>query len=679
LQRAIGNQALQRMLQTNAQELEARLTGAASPHFGHDFSRMPIHPPATGAIQTKLEINQPGDDYEQEADRVAERVMRMLEPQRQGACACGGECPRCRTEQPGRAQEHLQTKRVGSGDLGDTAVPPFVQEVLRSPGRPLDLATRALMEPRFGHHFAKVRVHTNYRAAESAEAMNALAYTVGNNIVFGAGQYVLTSSRGQRLLAHELAHVVQQNGGQTLQGEFAGRHDISRAPTSLISRKVPDPVREEQEKKQAQKNEEAKKEAVKRHVEQQRRVADLLDKARKIQPDPKKGLRDPDNLFHNTVGLLDSGRLTLTILSPTHYAPDRHFDSRYRFDAQGNQSMGGDYPADPRVGGPGIVWEANPPAGKINIPRPSPGIQTLPKKTEHTPGELEPKPERTEPKKTEPTPTKAAGQPAAPPPFSPSNVYFFTRGLDITEGDFKNTFVHEAQHVADLSPKSPTLGSWSDILEAYKSEFRAFWIQPPRPRVGALAPESIDILPEPTGKADNSRKVTISQPAKCTICPAPEPSAKAGKSAFAEPKTDMKNPRQEQIFWYILSHYQGQEYDCCYVYNETFHKEVNRFAYPESVNLINSPRLMDLNLELQNLNKSMTLSQVSGTKFVVLLAQLEPLDWAFLNDPKLSKPFWNALTTAAPGFLYKGVKALVKKGSKDTLSAAEVNKALAGK
>jgi hypothetical protein len=656
----------------DAEQLEAGSAATASPRFGHDFSRVPIHPPAAGAIQTKLEINQPGDDYEQEADRVAERVMRMLEPQLQRAC--GGEGPKCRTEQLGRAQEHLQTKRVGSGDLGDTAVPPIVQEVLRSPGRPLDLATRALMEPRFGHHFAKVRVHTNDRAAESAEAMNALAYTVGNNIVFGAGQYVPTSSRGQRLLAHELAHVVQQNGCQTLQGEFAGRHDISHAPTSLISRKVPDWVWEEQEKKQAQKNEEAKKEAVKRHLEQQRRVADLLDKARKNPANPQKGLLDPDNLFRNTVGLLDSGRLTLTILSPTHYAPDRHFDSRYRFDAQGTQTMGGDYPADPRVGGPGMVLEANPPAGKINIPRPPLGIQSLPAKTEHTPGELKP-----DPKKTEPTPTKVAGQPAAPPPFSPGDVYIFTRGLDITEGDFKNTFVHEAQHIADLSPKSPTLSSWSDILEAYKSEFRAFWIQPPLPRVGALAPESIDILPEPTGKADNSRKVTISQPAKCTICPAPEPSAKAGKGAFAEPKTDMKNPRQEQIFWYILSHYQGQEYDCCYVYNETFHKEVNRFAYPESVNLINSPRLMDLNLELQNLNKSMTLSQVGGTKFVVLLAHLQPLDWAFLNDPKLSKPFWNALTIAAPGFLYKGVKALVQKGTKDTLSAAEVNKALAGK
>jgi hypothetical protein len=107
------------MLHTDPEELEAGSTATASPRFGHDFSQIPIHPPAAGAIQTKLEINQPGDDYEQEADRVSERVMRTLEPELQRACACGGESPKCRTEQPGRAQEHLQTKRVGSGDLGD--------------------------------------------------------------------------------------------------------------------------------------------------------------------------------------------------------------------------------------------------------------------------------------------------------------------------------------------------------------------------------------------------------------------------------------------------------------------------------------------------------------------------------------------------------------------------------
>jgi len=89
-------------------------------------------------------------------------------------------------------------------------VPPIVHEVLRSPGQPLDAATRAFMEPRLGHNFSQVRVHTDTRAAESAAAVNALAYTVGRDVVFGAGQYAPATGVGQRILVHELTHVLQQ-------------------------------------------------------------------------------------------------------------------------------------------------------------------------------------------------------------------------------------------------------------------------------------------------------------------------------------------------------------------------------------------------------------------------------------------------------------------------------------
>ncbi|HEU0015940.1 MAG TPA: DUF4157 domain-containing protein [Longimicrobium sp.] len=87
-----------------------------------------------------------------------------------------------------------------------------MHDVLRSPGRPLDAAARADLEPRFGHSFADVRVHTDSRAAESAAAVGARAYTVGRDVVFGAGGYAPASGEGRRLLAHELAHVVQQRG-----------------------------------------------------------------------------------------------------------------------------------------------------------------------------------------------------------------------------------------------------------------------------------------------------------------------------------------------------------------------------------------------------------------------------------------------------------------------------------
>jgi hypothetical protein len=131
----------------------------------------------------------------------------------QRKCACGGtpgldgECADCR-----RKRLPLQRHPVAPADR--TEAPPIVDEVLRSPGQPLDPTTRAFMEPRFGHDFSRVRVHTDPRAAESAQAVNALAYTVGGNVVFGAGRYEPRTGEGRRLLAHELTHVAQQHSEQ---------------------------------------------------------------------------------------------------------------------------------------------------------------------------------------------------------------------------------------------------------------------------------------------------------------------------------------------------------------------------------------------------------------------------------------------------------------------------------
>ncbi|HEY0172924.1 MAG TPA: DUF4157 domain-containing protein [Pyrinomonadaceae bacterium] len=130
----------------------------------------------------------------------------------QRKCACGvaggvgGRCSDC-------DRQKLRMKRGPGPQVGHEAVPPSVQRTLRSSGRPLDEGTRALMEPRFGHDFSRVRVHTDAGAARSAADVSARAYTVGQNVVFGAGEYAPHSPAGQRLLAHELAHTVQQSGG----------------------------------------------------------------------------------------------------------------------------------------------------------------------------------------------------------------------------------------------------------------------------------------------------------------------------------------------------------------------------------------------------------------------------------------------------------------------------------
>jgi hypothetical protein len=91
------------------------------------------------------------------------------------------------------------------------ALPDSVHETLRAPGQILDAASRAFFEPRFGHDFGRVRVHADAKAAESARAVNAVAYTVGNDVVFSAGRYSPATPTGRRLLAHELTHVVQQS------------------------------------------------------------------------------------------------------------------------------------------------------------------------------------------------------------------------------------------------------------------------------------------------------------------------------------------------------------------------------------------------------------------------------------------------------------------------------------
>lgn len=130
-------------------------------------------------------------------------------PVLQRKCECdgpGGECASCDETKKGTLQRRAANQSEANG------VPPIVHEVLRSPGRPLGIETRAFMEPRFGYDFSNVRIHTDGRAAESARAVNALAYTVGRDVVFGNGQYDPTTAGGRGTLAHELTHVVQQTG-----------------------------------------------------------------------------------------------------------------------------------------------------------------------------------------------------------------------------------------------------------------------------------------------------------------------------------------------------------------------------------------------------------------------------------------------------------------------------------
>ncbi len=171
------------------------------------------------SLQRKLAVGAVDDPREKEADQVAEAVMTTGDVATiQRKCTPGGSSSgECQESQKAREGDVLGTsviqRRTNGGDLGQHDAPPIVHQALRSSSQPLDAAVLPLMESRFGRDFDEVRVHTDSLAAKSAQAINALAYTAGNDVVFAPGRYSPHSNEGKRLLAHELTHVVQQSGG----------------------------------------------------------------------------------------------------------------------------------------------------------------------------------------------------------------------------------------------------------------------------------------------------------------------------------------------------------------------------------------------------------------------------------------------------------------------------------
>lgn len=193
-------------------------------------------------LQRKLAIGSANDPLEHEADRVADQVLRIpdLAPVGTSAagantlqrkCSCGdsgnGTCEECK-------EKKLQRSATASATTA--FAPPIVHDVLRSPGQPLDAATRKFFEPRFGHDFGAVRLHTDDRAAKSASAISAAAYAVGNSIVFGHNRFPQEIPQNRELLAHELAHVVQQAENSSVstrirrQAESAAGTQVSAPP-----------------------------------------------------------------------------------------------------------------------------------------------------------------------------------------------------------------------------------------------------------------------------------------------------------------------------------------------------------------------------------------------------------------------------------------------------------------
>lgn len=202
-----------------------------------------------GTIQAKLKVSDPGDQYESEADRVAEQVMRMPASSSVGIknAKSGGACPKCQSEigiQPklkvgapndkyendvyeqeadqvadqimrmpdlsaqadlGQSDSGINIRRIASGD-SRAAIAEVDIQLNQSGGQPLSPSTRAFMEPRFGIDFSHVRLHTDEQSHQTASQIQARAFTYGQHIWLGRGE----SEQNKSLMAHELTHVMQQ-------------------------------------------------------------------------------------------------------------------------------------------------------------------------------------------------------------------------------------------------------------------------------------------------------------------------------------------------------------------------------------------------------------------------------------------------------------------------------------
>ncbi|MGI5518739.1 eCIS core domain-containing protein [Streptomyces sp. CA-106131] len=201
---------IQERAQTSRGVLETapRFLGNQPTGISWDFSRIPLYPSSApakrlpGFIQRKLKVGAIDDPLEHEADRVADQVMRMPASDAVTVSSrpqVSRKCDRFPFA-AGTAESPHSASSVPDGFIGDLG-----------PGHPMDPATRRFFEPRFGRDLGDVRLHTSAAAAQAASAVHAQAFTVGSHVAFAADYGGVHTDGGKRLLAHEIAHVVQQS------------------------------------------------------------------------------------------------------------------------------------------------------------------------------------------------------------------------------------------------------------------------------------------------------------------------------------------------------------------------------------------------------------------------------------------------------------------------------------
>lgn len=478
------------------------------------------------------------------------------------------------------------------------------------PGRPLEAGVRGEMESRFGRDFSSVRVHTDAKAQESARDLNALAYTVGRDITFGAGQYAPSTPAGRKLLAHELTHTIQQGSvapanvgalalsrpGDSSEAEAETAADkvmsgggvrvpFARTAARVARQPTPGSVTPTPQPTPGSGAPTPKQTAVRNHIAQQTRVAEIIRRGLEPVTPAATDTRDIATLFHNSCQWIESGKATLIVLSPTHDATTRRpgrialFDREVKYPA-----TGGEYKETPT------------PDDNTNI------VYAEPKDLGGMAGDE----------------FKL---------FNPARQ---------NEDELKATIIHEVQHSADQTFRgrklkwppgrvegSPGIADAGDALASaglyngYQSEFRAYFI-------GTREGSAQDALGSSTNPATNTKRVTWTNPSGRT---------------FTQ-RTGFSNERQEKIFWHILDNYPALEIAQTYTQDAAYRNMVDTFARPVGVNLVNSVRIQELTDALNACAPSMNESAPEIKTMLRKAGALDATDRAFLHEPTGSERFW---------------------------------------
>lgn len=528
-------------------------------------------------------------------------------------------------------------------------LPPIVGDVLQAGGQLLDAATRALMEPRFGHDFSRVKVHADDRASQAARSIQAHAFTHGEHIVFARGRYGPSTPEGARLLSHELAHVVQQTASARPSSNFlqARVSDPSDLQERLAERAADEVLAGREAtalglgptavsavlQRDAAPAENAGVEAD--HTATQRMVYAWLapngvwSRARRgAKPTdnlaPEEKVKDPDVLFDNSVGWLRSGAVTLTVLTlapgqtgtearPLYFDPDVNY---------------------PNVGGSA--------ANTVAI-------------------------EKGEDAKTDLS---------VAPPHVRINVK-----PGFTETRLRELLRHEIQHVADAHASTGSTGKADEaafgaeakgagahgtmsatIWANYQTEFRAHWLESisrPAAQVGVDERGS----PVMAGGSGGTDKFGSEFNAGGELKVSGRPDVKDDPLYVPEASVTLRNEKQTKIANLIIHNYFGMEET--FLRSPLFRARVQDLDHIESVNAVNSLRIEHLRRTLHGppTRETPWLKNVPLSEDLAQAAKaLDATDLAFLKDRTASGPFWNDARASLEPALFAWLDAFVTQG-----------------